>query len=585
MAAAVIVLPMFVLHFLDKRRPFGIGTKSRTMLMKGIVCRFLHYSNESRSNVLDGDLIMAAARDSVSLVQQGYKNLLNVVRDIGQLAAVTAIQFLAPHLFGHKIRWHGLVPLLAFPIFLSVFLRFRLRRTTRVLDDEQHWQDEIVDLLTDTIENYGLVSDYKCQGEALKRCEDRFNQYHVARKEAKRVKCDNMYFPQFLTTVALAFYTVVGGLAVMNGDTPMGMYLTNIRIFDSMGGNYKSIYTACLEIQSVFPSLLRITLLLNLPTNLPSHMKVIHNAHEQARKLTHEMSKSKDGRTGQVLDRLPISMGGFKFSYGSTISRVKMWKPEAGDAQPEHLAAESICDNKDHTPYTRSKSQLNFQGKLEFKQGSFVRLVGEHGQGKSTLLKVLSGVLLPSPEELEDLENGTGNMSLFVPPHLQVLHVASAPLFFKASLYWNMTIGVRQGSDDGSFSRVERVLRRLGVAEHLVSMLHSSEAQTWKDTVSHAESTLLCVGRALIANPDIICVERHWMGYDEVSTRIIALLREHQKYRGVEMDSHTLHLRRPRTVIMTCNSGHGHDEGKGDRTFHVSLKHGIKEQKPSEKDE
>merc|ERR1712107_378826 len=100
------------------------------------------------------------------------------------------------------------------------------------------------------------------------------------------------------------------------------------------------------------------------------------------------------------------------------------------------------------------------------------------------------------------------------------------------------------------------------------------EAFQWKELVSHTESMLLSFARALIANPEVICIERHFLCFDEhIVARIIKLLAEFVQQRGIEVDPARLSLRRLRTCIMTDS---GHDmpglQGVKQRIVHVSFK-------------
>merc|ERR1719352_2285925 len=65
---------------------------------------------------------------------------------------------------------------------------------------------------------------------------------------------------------------------------------------------------------------------------------------------------------------------------------------------------------------------IQLTGRIDIPQGHFVCLMGAHGHGKSSLLRVLGGAMLP---QLQELTNGDGytavvEVSCFVPSHLQV---------------------------------------------------------------------------------------------------------------------------------------------------------------------
>merc|ERR1719203_1133768 len=99
------------------------------------------------------------------------------------------------------------------------------------------------------------------------------------------------------------------------------------------------------------------------------------------------------------------------------------------------------------------------KSEVSMQQGKLIYILGPHGEGKSVLLRLLSGVTLPKvgDEDEEPL--------VFVPSHLRQLHVSSEPLFFEGTLMKNLTLGVREGDRDGARARVLKVCRRLGLPQ------------------------------------------------------------------------------------------------------------------------
>ena len=75
-------------------------------------------------------------------------------------------------------------------------------------------------------------------------------------------------------------------------------------------------------------------------------------------------------------------------------------------------------------------------------QGSMVVVTGPQGEGKNTLLKLIGQVLVP--------DSGT----VFVPPHLRVLHVSADAYFVNVSLKSNLFYGLgRKGISEKEWDR------------------------------------------------------------------------------------------------------------------------------------
>merc|ERR1719199_1422911 len=161
---------------------------------------------------------------------------------------------------------------------------------------------------------------------------------------------------------------------------------------------------------------------------------------------------------------------------------------------------------------------FEMKGCVEFHQGTFTALVGPEGEGKSTLLKMLGGVILPAPG------------ALFVPSHLRVLHVATENLFFKASLYDNLTFGCASGDSDAAIERVCTICQRLGMPEDLMTLVKQGpkgEQLTWAEVVSQSHRALLGLARAVIANPELMCIHKPIMAYnEETSAMVLDMLKE-----------------------------------------------------------
>jgi len=246
---------------------------------------------------------------------------------------------------------------------------------------------------------------------------------------------------------------------------------------------------------------------------------------------------------------------------------------------------------------------MNRQGKLEIKQGQLVSLVGKRGEGKSTLLKILGGVVLPKSSESGD--DGV----FFVPSHLRVLHVSEETIFFDGTLMENMLFGTTDTDPDARISRVLSIAKKLGIGDNVLEYLHQSptgslksmhtqaiaantptrpkiyqqttsckpdQKHAWNAVLSQTEKHLLCLARALIANPEVLCIHKPTLPFDEKTSNIVLrVLQEYVTNKGIDQDTETRHLRRPRTCIITSAKALG--VCSSDRVFHVSTRSGIRE--------
>jgi len=216
---------------------------------------------------------------------------------------------------------------------------------------------------------------------------------------------------------------------------------------------------------------------------------------------------------------------------------------------------------------------LTCSGEVEIQQGHVIALLGPKGEGKSTLLRIFGGVILPKPEVL------------FVPSHLRVLHISSEPLFFKGSLFENVTFGVSCPAD-GEHDRVMEICRTLGIRQSVLQMVdqgNNGEVQIWSEVLSLTQRCLLCLARAFVANPELMCIHKPTMPFDEPQSGVVfKMLRDFVQKKGVELDEKTRHMRRPRTCIMTSSKVMGVEAA--DEVYLVSHKDGIKKLQKDEID-
>eukprot|EP00747_Dinoflagellata_sp_TGD_P139204 gnl/TRDRNA2_/TRDRNA2_175872_c0_seq1.p2 gnl/TRDRNA2_/TRDRNA2_175872_c0~~gnl/TRDRNA2_/TRDRNA2_175872_c0_seq1.p2 ORF type:complete len:198 (+),score=28.56 gnl/TRDRNA2_/TRDRNA2_175872_c0_seq1:513-1106(+) len=159
-------------------------------------------------------------------------------------------------------------------------------------------------------------------------------------------------------------------------------------------------------------------------------------------------------------------------------------------------------------------------------------------------------------------------------------HFSSWGVFFS-----NLIFGVAPDAtpDDDEFdndSRPERVLSigtQLGFSPFVLELVKQGvdgEKHLWETILSQTQLALCMLARALIANPEVLCVHKPTMCFAEKGTvKIMRLLREFVDKKGVDMNPNALHYRRPRTCFMTSSKMLGIQ--LADKVYNVSLECGV----------
>jgi len=380
-----------------------------------------------------------------------------------------------------------------------------------------------------TVKNYRLIADYSKRPYFTGWFESTVKEYNSAVVACGQVMVNNDIFSPWVTLLFLCFWIILGGFQVMDtsqaAPLSLGLFLTNLNVFNAIGSAYGSIYKTMLKMQSSFDALEHIVHLMNLPIDVPIRMRMAREAAVITRQLRAEIREKNPDFKGVALDLLPVRVMNLQFGYGEEL-----------------------------VPGLSS-------GNIDVQQGTMVSLVGPHGQGKSTLLKILGGVILPK------------DGACFVPSHLRVLHCGHESYFIKGSLYKNLIFGLSADDKDARPERVKSICNALGL-ESIMKYIDSDVDLPWASCLSHTEQHFLCLARALISNPEVFCVHKPTLPSDDKKSKeIIAILRKYVDDRGLEQDPETRHLRRPRTCVMTSAKMLG--VRASDVVYKVSSKEGI----------
>lgn len=535
------ILPLFLLHWLDYKKCFWkVGGTSRKKLQANLLRKFLNYDEDSRSGIQSSDLIMAMTRDAPDLFSHGYASVFKLVKSIGKLVMVIIYQ-----LTGNPA---GILPMLVFPILMAAYLMVRSGKTARAGDAEQDAQNDLVTCVEQSVSRYRLIADYNRRPKFIASLEAAIGKLNKAMVQNAAVTVNNKYFAPWMKTVILGLWVYVGGSWVLSGDMALADYLATAKIFKAVGDSFLEMYQTMLVMQSVIPGLLMVVTLMNLPVDVEPRMRMNRERRrlgEEARQHEREMalnaaSESNTNKGVIAADKVPLRMDDVTFAY--------------------HHKAGSQDSTGLH----------NCTG--EFPQGKFVCVVGPRGEGKSTLMRLLGGVLLP--------QSGL----IFIPPWLRVLHASHDPLFFHGSLADNLTFGVNEDDkEDSDVKRILSICTRLGLKERVLNALKSNEVEDWDVVMSRTQKGLLNVARALVANAEVLVMHTPTAGLDRTNcTRVNEFLREYVDGKGVEQDPAGISKRRPRTLIVSASTI---DDLKSADNVFVVREHRVHEVRKADVDE
>lgn len=173
--------------------------------------------------------------------------------------------------------------------------------------------------------------------------------------------------------------------------------------------------------------------------------------------------------------------------------------------------ADSVIEVK-NLSYKEAVQNVSFN----IKRGEYVAIIGPNGGGKSTLVKLLLGLLEPSGGEIKLFGKAQNrfkerNKIGYVPQKashidqnfpVSVLEVVNMGLAYKSSLF------TRQSSKDSML--IESVMRRLGIFEFAKNRISE---------LSGGQMQRVMIARALVAHPQILILDEPNTGVDTHSQR------------------------------------------------------------------
>merc|ERR1712232_487545 len=176
---------------------------------------------------------------------------------------------------------------------------------------------------------------------------------------------------------------------------------------------------------------------------------------------------------------------------------------------------------------------------------------------------------------LDDKNSGSETIA-FVPSHLRVLHLCSAPIFLDKGLYENLTFGVPKTDPDARKDRVKKICHMLGVPDRIIAMIDEDDLQpAFNEVFSQAECQQLSLARAFIANTELMCLHKPLVMFtEETRHKVLEALKRYVREKGLEQDltPKVFSARRPRTLIFTTGIKTKDAEKFCDQIWEISSK-------------
>ena len=143
---------------------------------------------------------------------------------------------------------------------------------------------------------------------------------------------------------------------------------------------------------------------------------------------------------------------------------------------------------------------------FEVRRGEIVSLIGANGAGKTTTLHTITGLLRPKQGTIVYKDRDITHTPAHKIVSMGMVHVPEGRRIFQGlSVYDNLLLGSYSRKDKANIQKdMEEVFRQFPRLEERRRQLAG--------TLSGGEQQMLAMGRALLANPDLIVMDEPSMG-------------------------------------------------------------------------
>jgi len=554
------VIPMIILHLWDNwKTKLDIGGTTNALLQQSLFRKYLNYSEDSRLAVNHCDIHMSIMEDCKTAAE-GYKTLLDMAR------TVTKFIILMSFVLSESPR--ALVYVVVMPLLMMLFAVTCTLGLSEAEEELGSREASVVSFIQEVCSKYRLIADFAQRPKMNEFFESKVNHLREAKTREKIIAQNLNMIPVWIGTLAKGLYIAINAQHVPH-SLKLGVFVATIGIIGDVAADFTELYTKMTSMKRTHDALFTLTRLFNLPTDLKLWQSVGSKRMDKTLLLRSGVFKTMSSQppedNGQVqfkTDLIPLEVSKMAYEY-----------PDSDEGWVLRDVSISV------------------------KQGNLIAVVGPHGCGKATLLKLLGQCIFPS--------SGT----IFMPTHLRILHVTQEPILLDVSALQNLTFGGANLRDTNP-DRIRQILKKLemGFLDDLVeqdlmrweqqqarensavsgAVTTSSDGEfdgededelderssittalthrsgndgiigerltetdggtPWYAKLTHTEKVKVHLARALIMNPEVIVCHRPFAHFSVEKGKIMLnALKEHVENRGLMLPIENRFRRRPRT--------------------------------------
>jgi len=536
--AFLYVIPFGIVSLSEyyQRLNLGCGGTLRQHLKVNLFRKYLYYSMEANGSVSLQALHTAMLDGVDQVVKNGFLVVFRILQQSGMMCTV--------FLFLIKKNPSSVWLLFIYPVAIGIAVNLRYFKTISLKEKAHQAEVAMMTEFDGACNSIKLIKEYNYRSEIVQRFEQVAKAQKAPNRELGLYEFTTEEIMPWVTTAIVGIYMGCAGLCVLlPRDDPshlsLGVFLATLHIFKDAGKLFDKFYIHIKDLYGVVGPLLMLVRLLNLPSDTTENL-ILQN------------QRSSDFEF--MIERLPkrnvakydLEEQSDEVSYMSRfddllicLSDVALRHDKGG---PLHAPLQHIT--------------------VSVKQGQLVGIIGPHGTGKSTIMRMISGAVRPRKG------------AVFVPSYLSCLEVGNTHDHVSClDLYENLTYGRTCRIGDVRLERLVSICKRVGIGEHMIQLLRedaepqeqakgegsaktdqlTASSSKWFEACSHTEMRLVRLVRTLVYDPEIMLVHRPIDEFDaHQAAQTMNLLREFVDNRGIEIVPEDVKNQRPHTCFFTA---------------------------------
>jgi len=524
---AIWVAPTVLLVVIDRLKVgyLDMGRDIRRHLRVNLVRKYLNYNDASRNDIMFHEIVQAMAVDIPEVVENSYLVLFDMLRDVGKISCVAYL------LLNEDVR--SAVPLVIYPTVMLVVAFCRQSAFVKLAMESAAREVDTQGMLIHLSNHVELINNYNKRTVIVDKFEEFLSDQRAASRRLAAFVFWNEQLVPTMATVMVGIFIAFSARQVLSGEEgsmTLGSFVAMIGVYLDMGELFDGFYTSVRKCLEMIEPMIGVVKMINMPTETIERME--------------RCQQRKDFLVRSVAGRNPLDDG----------DRLDMLADSnVVDFDKLPIAFQGVVSYLDKG-FNDDKAAINAKVTVKAHQGQMILITGEHGMGKSTVLRLLSDMVTPAEGQV------------LSPLHLRTLHVSHNPHIIPyMTLYENLVFG----NEECDRVRVCGIVKRMGFKKHTMKFfkedlmnLDSEECKRsfkgtggqleWVKHLSNVELRRVHLARAFIFNPEVLVLERPIEGFERGETiAFLNMLREFVDNRGLEMEEELMHYRRPRTIFFT----------------------------------